>query len=69
MFRMLWNFPEYETYDLTSLEFVAYAGSAVDTGFLKKLSKMAPRFGTGIGMTENADFATFTGEISFDGMW
>lgn len=60
MFRMLWNFPGYDTYDLSSLEFVAYAGSAVDTTFLKKLSSMAPKFGTGIGMTENAGFATFT---------
>lgn len=69
MFRMLWNFPEYESYDLSSLEFVAYAGSAVDTTFLKKLSTMAPRFGTGIGMTENAGFATFTpADISLDEM-
>ncbi len=60
MFRMLWNFPEYDSYDLSSLEFVAYAGAAVDTTFLKKLSTMAPKFGTGIGMTENAGFATFT---------
>lgn len=60
MFRMLWNFPGYAGYDLSSLEFVAYAGSAVDTTFLKKLSAMAPKFGTGIGMTENAGFATFT---------
>ena len=60
MFRMLWDLPGYETYDLSSLEFVAYAGSAVDTTFLKKLSAMAPGFGTGIGMTENAGFATFT---------
>lgn len=60
MFRMLWNLPEYEDYDLSSLEFVAYAGSAVDVTFLKKLSTMAPRFGTGLGMTENAGFATFT---------
>jgi len=69
MFRMLWSFPEYKTYDLSSLEFVAYAGSAVDTGFLKKLSKMAPKFGTGIGMTENAGFATFTpADIPFEEM-
>lgn len=69
MFRMLWDFPEYETYDLSSLEFVAYAGSAVDTTFLKKLSTMAPRFGTGIGMTENAGFATFTpADISIEEM-
>ena len=60
MFRMLWNMPEYKDYDLSSLEFVAYAGSSVDTKFLEKLSAMAPRFGTGLGMTENAGFATFT---------
>jgi acyl-CoA synthetase (AMP-forming)/AMP-acid ligase II len=57
---MLWGFSGYETYDLSSLEFVVYGGSAVDTTFLKKLATMAPKFGTGIGMTENAGFATFT---------
>jgi fatty-acyl-CoA synthase len=60
MFRMLWNLPEYDTFDLSSLEFVAYAGAAVDTQFLEQLATMAPRFGTGLGMTENAGFATFT---------
>ncbi|MCG8683363.1 MAG: acyl--CoA ligase, partial [Desulfobacterales bacterium] len=49
MFRMLWNLPEYDTYDLSSLEFVAYGGSSVDTGFLKRMAAMAPKFGTGIG--------------------
>ncbi|MDD9302988.1 MAG: acyl--CoA ligase [Desulfobacter sp.] len=60
MFRMLWNLPDYDAYDLSSLEFVAYGGSAVDTGFLKRMAAMAPKFGTGIGMTENAGFGTFT---------
>ncbi len=60
MFRMLWNLPEYNSFDLSSLEFVAYAGAAVDTKFLERLSTMAERFGTGLGMTENAGFATFT---------
>ncbi len=59
-FRMLWAHPEYDTKDLSSLAFVAYAGSSVDVAFLRKLATMAPRFGTGIGMTENAGFATFT---------
>ncbi len=59
-FRMLWNHPEYATFDLGSLEFVAYAGSSVDLTFLKKLAAMAPAYGTGLGMTENAGFATFT---------
>ncbi len=59
-FRMLWADEDYDKYDLSSLKFAAYAGSAVDVDFLKKLSTMAPAFGTGIGMTENAGFATFT---------
>jgi fatty-acyl-CoA synthase len=59
-FRMLWAHKDYSKFNLGSLKFVAYAGSAVDVEFLKKLAKMAPRFGTGIGMTENAGFATFT---------
>jgi acyl-CoA synthetase (AMP-forming)/AMP-acid ligase II len=67
-FRMLWV-SDYGRYDLSSLRFVAYAGSAVDLGFLNKLSAMAPAFGTGIGMTENAGFATFTPEgISIEEM-
>ncbi len=68
-FRMLWAHKDYVNTDLSSLTFVAYAGSAVDVEFLKKLSTMAPRFGTGIGMTENAGFATFTPEgISIEEM-
>jgi acyl-CoA synthetase (AMP-forming)/AMP-acid ligase II len=68
-FRMLWAHRDYGKYNLKSLKFVAYAGAAVDVEFLKKLSTMAPRFGTGIGMTENAGFATFTPEgISIEEM-
>ncbi len=59
-YRMLWAYPDYGDYDLSSLKFVIYAGSAVDVEFLRKLETMAPAFGTGIGMTENAGFATFT---------
>jgi fatty-acyl-CoA synthase len=59
-YRMLWDHPDYDRYDLSSLKFVIYAGSAVDVEFLEKLSNMAPAFGTGIGMTENTGFATFT---------
>jgi len=59
-FRMLWGHPDYEKYDLSSLKFVIYAGSAGDLPFLKRLSRMAPNFGTGLGMTENAGFATFS---------
>ena len=59
-FRMMWAHPDYEKYDLSSLQLAAYAGSSVDLTFIKKLAAMAPAIGTGIGMTENAGFATFT---------
>jgi acyl-CoA synthetase (AMP-forming)/AMP-acid ligase II len=59
-FRMLWAHPDYEQTDLSSLESVVYGGSSVDVAFLKRLAAMAPRFGTGIGMTETAGFASFT---------
>ncbi len=59
-FRMEWALPEYRNYNLSSLEYAIYGGSAVDTVFLKQLSEMAPNFGTGIGMTETAGFYSFT---------
>ncbi|HBV95512.1 MAG: AMP-dependent synthetase [Peptococcaceae bacterium BICA1-7] len=59
-YRMLWALPDYNKYDLSSLKFAAYAGASVDVPFLNQLSRMAPAFGTGLGMTENAGFATFT---------
>ena len=59
-FRMLWAHPDYAKTDLNSLESVVYGGSAVDVEFLRRLASMAPRFGTGIGMTESAGFVSFT---------
>ena len=59
-FRMLWAHPDYDKFDLSSLRFAIYSGSAVDVEFLNKLASMAPKFGTGIGMTETAGFTTFT---------
>ena len=61
-FRMMWAHPNYDKYDLSSLQFAIYGGSAVDVDFLNKLSQMAPKFGTGMGMTETAGFSTFTPE-------
>jgi len=59
-FRIEWALPEYKDYDLNSLNYAIYGGSAVDTVFLRQLSEMAPNFGTGIGMTETAGFYSFT---------
>ncbi len=59
-YRMMWAHPDYEKYDLSSIRFAIYGGSSVDVEFLKKLSTMAPKFGTGMGMTETAGITTFT---------
>ncbi|HOA36008.1 MAG TPA: class I adenylate-forming enzyme family protein [Bacillota bacterium] len=59
-YRLEWALPEYGNYDLSSLRFAIYGGSAVDTVFLGEMAKMAPGFGTGMGMTETAGFYTFT---------
>ncbi len=59
-YRLEWALPEYSNYDLSSLRFAIYGGSAVDSAFLREMAKMAPGFGTGMGMTETAGFYTFT---------
>lgn len=59
-YRLLWDHPDYAAYDLSSLRLVVYGGSSVDVDFLRRLAKMAPRFGTGLGMTEGSGFCTFT---------
>jgi fatty-acyl-CoA synthase len=59
-FRIEWALPEYDNYDMSSLHYAIYGGSAVDTVFLDKLAQMADHFGTGIGMTETAGFYSFT---------
>ncbi len=59
-YRLEWALPEYGDHDLSSLLFAIYVGSAVDSVFLKEMAKMAPNFGTGMGMTETAGFYTFT---------
>ncbi|MFH1852080.1 MAG: class I adenylate-forming enzyme family protein [Candidatus Neomarinimicrobiota bacterium] len=68
-FRLQWALPDFDQFDLSSLQFVIYGGSAVDVEFLKRLSQMAPKFGTGLGMTENGGFGTFTrSDISVEEM-
>ncbi len=59
-YKLIWNHPDYNRYDLSSLTSVVYGGSSVDVPFLQRLSKMAPRFGTGLGMTEGGGFITYT---------
>ncbi|MCX5854589.1 MAG: class I adenylate-forming enzyme family protein, partial [Deltaproteobacteria bacterium] len=60
LFNMEWRLPDYNRYDLSSLRFVIYGGQAVSREFLVKMRKMAPRIGTGLGLTETAGFCTYT---------
>jgi fatty-acyl-CoA synthase len=60
MFNMEWRQPDYARHDLSSLDIAIYGGQQVPRQFLEKLSKMAPRIGTGLGLTESAGFCTYT---------
>ncbi|MFW9848344.1 MAG: class I adenylate-forming enzyme family protein, partial [Candidatus Thorarchaeota archaeon] len=60
LFAMEWRLPNYSEYDLSSLKFALYGGQAVTREFLEKLSQMAPKFGTGLGLTETSGFCTYT---------
>jgi len=60
MFNLQWRLPNYNTFDISSLKFALYGGQAVSRPFLEKLSMMAPKFGTGLGLTELSGFCTYT---------
>ncbi len=60
LFNLQWRLPNYNTYDLSSLKFALYGGQSVSRPFLDKLSMMAPKFGSGLGLTELSGFCTYT---------
>ena len=60
LFNLQWRLPNYDDYDLSSLKFALYGGQQVSRQFLEKLSGMAESFGTGLGLTESAGFATYS---------
>lgn len=60
LFNLEWRLPDYDKYDLSSLQFALYGGQQVPRQFLVKLSTMAPKFGSGLGLTESAGFCTYT---------
>lgn len=59
LFNFQWRLPNYNTYDLSSLKFALYGGQAVTRPFLEKLSMMAPKFGTTLGLTELSGAVTY----------
>jgi acyl-CoA synthetase (AMP-forming)/AMP-acid ligase II len=60
LFNMEWRLPEFSSFDLSSLRFLLYGGQAVSKEFLTKMKAMAPKIGTGLGLTETAGFCTYT---------
>jgi fatty-acyl-CoA synthase len=60
LFNMEWRLPHYGEYDISGLRFAIYGGQAVPKEFLVKMKAMAPRIGTGLGLTETAGFCTYT---------
>ncbi len=59
MYQFEWRLKDYDSIDLSSLEFAAYGGQPVIPNFLKKMATMAPYVGTGLGLTETAGFCTY----------
>lgn len=59
MFNFEWRLKEYDSYDLSSLDFAAYGGQSVPPAFLHKMATMAPNVGSGLGLTETAGFCTY----------
>ncbi len=60
LFNMEWRLPDFASYDLSTLRFLLYGGQAVSKEFLVKMKAMAPKIGTGLGLTETAGFCTYT---------
>src|SRR5208283_2382933 len=59
MFQFEWRLKDYDSFDLSSLELVAYGGQQVSAPFIEKMATMAPSVGTGLGLTETAGFCTY----------
>ncbi len=60
LFAMEWRLPNYRDFDLSSLRFALYGGQQVTRQFLEQLAAMAPKFGTGLGLSEMGGFCTYT---------
>ena len=60
LFAMQWRLPNYSDFDLSSLRFALYGGQQVSRQFLEQLARMAPKYGTGLGLSETAGFVTYS---------
>lgn len=60
MFSMMWRHSSYAARDFSRLSAAVYGGQSVPRPFLEQLRGMAPRIGTGLGLTECSGFCTYT---------
>ncbi len=61
MFNMQYRLPNFSHYDLSSVQRVLYGGQQVSNEFIRQLYEHFPAVGTGLGLSELAGFATYTG--------
>jgi len=60
MFNLEWRTAGYERRDFSRLDYVFYGGQSVPRAFLDRMLTMAPKIGTGLGLTEASGFCTYT---------
>lgn len=60
MFHMEWRTAGYGERNLSSLRAAVYGGQGVPRPFLDRMLTMAPKIGTGLGLTETSGFCTYT---------
>jgi acyl-CoA synthetase (AMP-forming)/AMP-acid ligase II len=60
MYHYEWRQPDFAAGRLASLEMAIYGGQQAPRAFLERLAGMAPKIGTGLGLTESAGFCTYT---------
>jgi fatty-acyl-CoA synthase len=60
MFNLEWRLPNYEQYDLSSLQVAICAGQQVPRQLVEKVATMALHYPTGLGLTECGGFCTYT---------
>ena len=60
MFMLQFTLPDFDSYDLSSLKTIIWAGSAAPESMVRRLLKTGATLMTGYGQTENAGFITYT---------
>ena len=60
MFQMVLSHPDFENYDISSIEYIIWAGSAAPKSLIAKLFELDAVLATAFGMTELSLYATFS---------